>query len=189
MSSPDPHSEDELNHLVRGALKARVSGKTPPDRVWKQIKLELETGQSPPEHQSRVAWSPLAVQAALTLVLVMLGGFGLRTLLGPVGFQNSFRDVSPSGTMAFVEEQSVPQSVATFDDKAELRSLKADLGSRSAEAQPGGVQNNRSPVVIPRDVPLNVFFSEGHKLSPEPSLSLIVSEQNPIRSGPYPWYR
>ena len=189
MSSPNPYSEDEMDDLVRGALKARVSGKAPPDRVWQQIKLELEADQAAPPRQSRIAWSPLLVQAALTLLLVMLGGFGLRTLLSPAGFQNSLRDVSPAETIAFVEVRSVSPGVATFDDRAELRSLKADLGSHAAEPQPEAVQDSGSPIAILRDVPPNVLFLEGRIFSHEPALSLTVDEQHPIRSGPYPWYR
>ena len=183
MSLPNPHPEDELDHLVRGALRTRAGGKEPPDRVWKQIKSELQTDQAPPPPRPRVAWSPLGLQVALTLLLVMLGGVGLRTLVGPNGLRDSFYETSPSGTVAYVRE-SVAPAMTAFDDKAELRSLRADLGSRPA-SQP----DNLAPIAVPRDVPPNVLFTEGRGLSSEPSLSLIVNEQNPIRSGPYPWYR
>ena len=183
MSSPNPYPEDELNHLVRGALHARVGGREPSDRVWKQIRLELEADRRPPPPRSRVAWSPLGLQVALTLLLVMLGGVSLRTLLGPNSLRDSFYETSPSGTLAYVRE-SVAPAVTVFDDKAELRLLRADLGSRLETDSDILV-----PIVIPRDAPPNVLFSEGRVLDPEPSLSLIVNEQNPIRSGPYPWYR
>jgi hypothetical protein len=188
MNSHNPYSEDELDPLVRGALKARVSGLEPPDRVWEHIKVELEAEQpAPPRRSQQVAWMPLAVQAALTLLLVMLGGFGLRTLLVPNSLQDSLPNTTPAQTIAYVGEPSVSSAVVVFDDQAELRSLRADLGSGAS--QPIAELDNRPPIVIPRDVPPNALFQEGRVLEPELSLSLIVEEQNPIRSGPYPWYR
>ena len=185
MSLPKRYPEDELDHLVRGALEAQVSGKEPPDRVWKQIKSELKADGSPPPHRYRISWSPLVIQAALTLLLVMIGGIAL---LGPNSLRDSFYDVSPSGTIAYVDDESISPGVTVFDDEAELRSLKADFRSRPA-AQPDTEPISHPPVVIPRDVPPNVLFSEGRVLESEPSLSLIVKGQNPTRSGPYPWYR
>ena len=185
MSSPNLHSRDELDHLVQGALEAQVSGREPPNRVWKQIKSELQTDGSPPPRRSRVSWSPLVIQAALTLLLVMIGGMAL---LGPNSLRDSFYDMSPSGTIAYVDERSISPGVMAFDDRAELRSLKADFRSRPA-AQPDTELNSHPPVVIPRDVPPNALIPEGHVFKPEPSLSLMVKGQNPIRSGPYPWYR
>jgi hypothetical protein len=85
MNSPKPYANhevncDELDCLVRRALKAMVSGQEPPERVWKRIGLVLERDKSPPR-QSRMPWLSLAVQPALTLLLVMLGGIGLGRLL------------------------------------------------------------------------------------------------------------
>ena len=99
MSSPNPYPEDELDHLVRGALKARAGGKEPPDRVWKQIKLELQADRTPPPRRPRVAWSPLVLQVALTLLLVMIGGIGLQIALSPGGVRNSSREASPSASV------------------------------------------------------------------------------------------
>jgi hypothetical protein len=185
MSLPNRYPEDDLDHLVRGALEAQVSGKEPPDRVWKQIKAELQTDGSPPPRRYRASWSPLVIQAALTLLLVMIGGIAL---LGPSSLRDSFYDMSPSGTVAYVADGSIPPGVTMFDDEAELRSLKADFGSRPA-VQPDTEPVSPPPVVIPRDVPRNVLFSEGRVTESEPSLSLTVKGQNPTRSGPYPWYR
>ena len=184
MSSPNSYPEDELDLLMRGALKARVGGKEPPDRVWKQIQSGLQASQPPPPPRPRIAWSPLGLQVALTLVLFMLGGVGLRSLLEPSSHQDSVYDAPPSGTVAYVGERSDSPAVAFFDDGAELRSLRADLSSR-----PASEPENIPPIAIPRDVPPNVLFSEGHMPHAEPSSLLIVNEQNPIRSGPYPWYR
>jgi hypothetical protein len=188
MNSPNGYSEEELDHLVKGALQARVSGEEPPDRVWERIKLELEPDQPAPPRWPRVALSPLAVQAALTLLLVVVGSIGLHRLLDPNGLRNALYDISPSGTIAYVDERSLSAVVTGFDDEAELRSLKADLRSNPihrSEAEP----NSSLPVEIPRDVPPNILITAGHVLELEPSLSLMVKEQSPIRSGPYPWYR
>jgi hypothetical protein len=45
MSSPNPYPQsepgyDELDHLIRRALKA-LNQHVPPERVWKRIKAEL----------------------------------------------------------------------------------------------------------------------------------------------------
>jgi hypothetical protein len=184
MSSPNSYPEDELDLLMRGALKARVGGKEPPDRVWKQIQSGLQADQPPPLPRPRIAWSPLGLQVALTLVFFVLGGVGLRSLLEPSGHRDSVHDVSSSGTVAYVGERSASPVVTVFNDKNELRSLKADLSFR-----PDTPANNVAPIIVPRDVPPNVLFSEGRVLDAEPSSLLIVNEQNPIRSGPYPWYR
>ncbi len=185
MSLPNRYPEDDLDHLVREALEAQVSGKEPSDRVWNQIKAELQADGSPPPRRYRVSWSPLVIQAALTLLLVMIGGIAL---LGPSSLRDSFYDMSPSGTIAYVDDGSISPDMTVFDDEAELRSLKADFGSRPA-AQPDTEPISHPPVVIPRDVPRNVLFPEGRVIESEPSLSLTVKGQNPTRSGPYPWYR
>jgi hypothetical protein len=184
MNSPNPYPEDELDPLLRGAIKARVSGQEPPDRVWKQIKAELQTAGSPSPRSSRVAWPALAIQAALTLLLVTIGGVAL---IGPHSLRGSVYDASPSGTIAYVDERAVSPVVPNFDDQAELRSLRVDFGARLA-SQPNAARDN-PPIVVPRDAPPNALFQEGRTLESEPPLSLIVSEQNPKRSGPYPWYR
>ncbi len=183
MSLPNRYPEDELDHLVRGAIKARVSGTEPPDRVWKQIKAELQSDQTPPPRRYRVSWSSLVTQAALTLLLVMIGGIAL---LGPNSLRNSFFDVSPSGTIAYVEEQPASSGVLMFDDEAELRSLKAGFRPL-AESQPDAEPNDRPPVKASRDVPPNMLRLEERALEAESSLPLIVEVQNPLRSGPYPW--
>jgi hypothetical protein len=182
MSSPNPYPEDELDHLVRGALEAQVSGKEPPNRVWKQIKAELQTDGSPPSRQSRVSWSALGIQAALTLVLVTIGGVAI---VGPNGLRGSVYDVSPSGTMAYVDERGVSPAAPNFDDQAELRSLKAASRSRP-EAQPDAEPNDHPPLMVPRDFPPHAMSPEGRALESEFFMRrLAVEEQNLPRSGPY----
>ena len=186
MSSPNPYPEDELNHLVRGALHARVRGKEPPDRVWKQIKSELQASQTPPPRPSRVAWWPLGMQVALTLVVVMLGGVGLRTLLEPHSLRGYLFDVSPSGTIAYVGERSISPAVTGFDDEAELRSLKAGYRPRPA-TQTVSRPDDRPSVVASPHVPPNMLRQEEHVFVSESSLPLIVEMQDPLGRGPYPW--
>jgi hypothetical protein len=185
MSSPNPYREDEFDYLVRGALEAQVSGKEPSNRVWKQIKAELQTDGSPPARGSHVSWLALAIQAALTVVLVTIGSIAI---VNPNGLRGpGYEDVAPSGTIAFVNQRMVSSNAPDFDDQAELRRLRADFGSQPV-SQPNAVGDN-PPIVVARDAPPNALFQEGRTHEPETSLSLIVIEQNPKRSGPYPWYR
>ena len=78
MKSPNPHSRDELDSLVREALRAWVGSQEPSKRVWTRIKQDLAPGQLPPR-RFRARWLSLAAQAVLTLLLVMLGVAGLQT--------------------------------------------------------------------------------------------------------------
>ena len=78
MNSPDPHSKDELDGLVREALRAWVGSQEPSERVWTRIRQDLAPGQVPPR-RFRARWLSLAAQAVLTLLLVMLGVAGLQT--------------------------------------------------------------------------------------------------------------
>jgi len=78
MNSSNPHSKDELDSLVREALRAWVGSQEPPERVWTRIKLELAPGRLRPR-RFRAGWLSLAAQSVLTLLLVMLGVAGLQT--------------------------------------------------------------------------------------------------------------
>jgi hypothetical protein len=189
MNSPNRYPEDEMDNLVRGAVRARVSGQEPPDRVWERIKLELEAEESPaPERQSRIAWSPLVAQVALTLMLVLLGGIGLGTLLGPDDALNPTRDMTPSQTVAYVANNSSALSAASLRDQAELRLLKTRWNPHPV-SQPQTAEEN-PPIWIPRDAPPNVFSPEGRALKSELTVwHLSAEEQNRLHGGPYPWYR
>jgi hypothetical protein len=78
MNSFNPHSKDELDGLVREALRAWVGSQEPPRRVWTRIRQDLAPGQLPPR-RFRARWPSLAAQFVLTLLLVMLGVAGLQT--------------------------------------------------------------------------------------------------------------
>jgi hypothetical protein len=129
------------------------------------------------------------VQAALTLLLVLFGGVGLRTLLNPGYVRYPSHDISPSKTIAYVEERSTSPGAPVLDDEAELRSLRAYL-KPYPESHPEAEASSLPPIVVPRDAPPNVFSPEGRALRSELSWwRLAVEEQNRLHSGPYPWYR
>ena len=189
MSSRRPSSPDELDNLVRGALHAQVGEQEAPDRVWQRIKLELEAGRAavtPP--QKRISWSPLVVQAALTLLLVMFGGAGLRTLLSPDGVALPTPHVSPTGYAVYGEEQPASPGVPVPDDTAELRTLKASLRPLTA-SQSSAATESTPPIMVPRDAPPNVLSPEGQALKAERSSPPLAQEQHVRQSGPYPWAR
>ena len=78
MNSSNPHSKDELDSLVREALRAWVGSQEPSKRVWTRIKQDLAPGQLPPR-RFRARWLSLAAQSVLTLLLIMLGVAGMQT--------------------------------------------------------------------------------------------------------------
>jgi hypothetical protein len=187
MNSREPYSEDELSHLVRGALKARVSGQSPPDRVWKQIRQELEVDQPPPS-RVRMPWSPVVLQAALTMLLAVLGGVGLQTLLntGDVGYPT--RVPAPSASVVQMEVPSASPVLAMDQDKDELRLLRA-VPQPSPEQQVDNQAASQPPISVPRDAPPNVNSPEGRALKSEISGPPEIAEHYPLRGGPYPWFK
>ena len=192
MNSPKRYPEDELDHVVRGALKARVSQQEPPDRVWERIRLELETAKPAPTRRSQLRWGPLAVQAALTLLLVWLGGMGLQTFLTPDSVRRPTPDVLPSQSIVYVDEQAVSPGVAIPDEEAELRSLKAS--ARSRLALQANTEPDSYPLEIPQDVPPNGLSPAGRALQSELAwLRLADEEQSRLPGGPYhgpyQWFR
>jgi hypothetical protein len=167
MSLPNPYSDDELERLVRRTLDARVSGHEPPEHVWKRIKLELETEKSPQPRRLRMAWLPLAVQSALTLLLVMLGGLGLQTLLDPDDVRDPSRDSLPSVATVYVDEDLVSPGLVVSDED-ELRLLKNRSNLPSASRTDIG-SNDNPPIKVPPDVPPRSLRPEGRLLESEPS--------------------
>ena len=79
MNSPDLHSKDELDGLVREALRAWVGSQEPSERVWTRIRQDLAAPSQVPPRRFRAGWLPLAAQFVLTLLLAMLGVAGLQT--------------------------------------------------------------------------------------------------------------
>jgi hypothetical protein len=78
MNSLDPYSKNELDGLVREALRAQVDSQEPSGRVWVRIRQDLAPRQVPPR-RLRARWPSLVAQSVLTLLLVMLGVAGLQT--------------------------------------------------------------------------------------------------------------
>jgi hypothetical protein len=184
MSLPNPYSDDELERLVRRSLDAQVGGQEPPERVWKRIKLELETDKSPPPRRVRMAWLPLAVQSALTLLLVMMGGLGLRTLLNPDDVRAPSRDSLPPVATVYVDEDLVSPSQMGISDEDDLRLLKIRSNSPTAPHADVG-SNDNTPLRVPPDVPPRSLRLEGHLLESEiSSPPRPVNERRLVLGGP-----
>lgn len=224
MSSPSPHPQaeanyDELDRLVQRALKALVCKQSPPERVWKRIKEELEQEKSSPR-RFQMSWLPLVIQPALTISLIVLGAIGLQMASTPHDIRTpSSSSPSPPVATVYVEEDLTSLALAMLQDKADLRLAKslsrppASSSSRSqahAVARPatgagelGAIEPVRAgmhlpdtgpadqpPLVVPRDPTPNVLSPEGRALMAELSLKrLIVEERIRQHSGPYQWSR
>jgi hypothetical protein len=122
MNSPNPYSEDELDRLVRGTLNAWVGTQEPPEHIWKQIRVKLETGESSPHR-----FPTLVVQSALPLLLVIiLVGAGLQMQLTRSG--DSARILSfglPSSVATvYVDERSVSPGVMHLSNESDVGSLR-----------------------------------------------------------------
>ncbi|MEJ2555305.1 MAG: hypothetical protein P8186_03560 [Anaerolineae bacterium] len=184
MSLPNPYSDDELERLVRRTLDARVSGHEPPEHVWKQIKLELESEKSPQPRRFRMGWLPLAVQSALTLLLVMLGGLGLQTLLDVDEVRDPSRNSLPSVATVYVDEDLASPGLV-ISDEDDLRLLKNRSNSPSASRTDTGSNDNPPLKVLP-DVPPRSLRPEGRSLEPEPStLFDSANERRLVFGGPF----
>ena len=193
MNSARPHFEDKivcdpLDRLVRRALVAQVSGRQPPDRVWGRIKAVLEQEQAPPR-RFKTRWSPMLIQAVVTLFLVLIGGVGLHALRSPINLRRLTPTPLPHVAMVNVEGPSATQALAMFDDRAELRLLKAYPRSHP-ESRPDAEPADQPPLAVPRDPTPNVLSPEGRALMVEiTQRRLAVEEQSRIHSGPYQWSR
>jgi hypothetical protein len=137
MNLPNPpHSADELDRLVRGALRAQVSRQEPPKRVWKRIKLELRPDRSPPP-RIQVRWPSVVIQSALTLLLVALVGVGLQMDLIPGDSGRLLSSAVPT-TVVTVEISKYSASPSVLPPANELGaySLKAHFEANPGEADP-----------------------------------------------------
>ena len=153
------------------------------------------------------------VQAALTLMLVVVGGIGLQTLRSPIDIRYPTRAPLPSATTTNVEQPLVSPAPVMVDDEAQLRSLTARFPSEpsfgqwavvddqaqlrslrtppnpSAARQIDNESASQPPVWVPPDAPPNVFSPEGQALLAELSWPPPVEEQTGPRSGAYAWFR
>lgn len=193
MDSPCHYSEDnserdEFDRLLRRALHRLVGEQEPPERVWKGIRTALEKDKTA-SRRFRPSWLSLAVQPAMAFLLVMLGAIGLRVFLNGENVHRSSPAPSPSLTMDYVVEPSVPVALVKYDDQAELRSLKTLPQSRGTH-EPDAQRASPLPVAVPRDPMPNVLSPEGRALMAEITLRrLAVEERALLHSGPYRWYR
>jgi hypothetical protein len=189
MSSPNPSfSKDDLDRAVKGALRARVSGQEPPERAWKRIRAELESNK-PPARRPRTSWSPLLTQAALTLMLAVLGGLGSQLLLYPESrLDNAPNTVVPAVTLVYVQEEVTSPRVEVISDEADIRLLR-----KLPKSGPGPLVvarvSSRPPLFVPRDVPPSVFSPQGRMRRSQLSSPFVGEEQARLVPGPYPWSR
>jgi hypothetical protein len=184
MSSSNPNfqdesSSDELDRLVRNALQSLVSNQSPPDRVWRRIKAELEKDKSSPR-RFQAPWLPMVMQPALTILLAVLGVMGLRVLSNPYDIRISpSPGSSPPVATVYLDEELASLTVATFQDKVELRSLKASPACPSSRCGTRAQHTDAEPatqptVVVPRDPIPNVLSPEGRALMAELALQRVV---------------
>lgn len=162
MNSRNSYPGDELDRLIRGALQAQAGRYAPPDRVWNHIQLVLEADQAPPRSPRR-GWSPVVVQAALALMLAMLGGVGLQRLFN-LGTSYPGGDVSPSVTVT-VDEGLSPPDIIWVAVESDISLLRALAKSGSPAARTRGGSQDHPPLFIPQDVPPHPFSPEGRLLA------------------------
>ena len=189
MSSPNPSfPKDDLDRVVKGALRARVSGQEPPDRAWKRIRAELESNK-PPARRPRTLWSPLLAQAALTLLLVVLGGLGSQLLLYPESrLGNAPGTVVPSVTLVYVQEEITSPRLEVISDEADIRLLRK-LPKSGPRALVVAQVSSRPPIFVPRDMPPNAFGPEGRVPKWLVASPFAEEKQTRLVSGPYAWSR
>src|SRR5574341_263214 len=169
MSSRNPRPDDELDGLIRGALQARAGRQEPADRVWKQIQLALATDKAPPSRVN-IPWSPLVVQAALTLLLVMLGGIGLQRLSNPGGVGPLPGDSLPLAPTLDFSQPSLPVQIIGISDESDIRLLRT-LSKPNAILRVETGAGDHLPLIIPQDVPPHPWSPEGRLLAAEHSVA------------------
>jgi hypothetical protein len=189
-SSNSLFPKDELDCLVQGALEARVSGQEPPRRVWKRIQRELKTGEQRTPRRFRSSWPYVALQAALTLLLMLMGSVGLQTLLNTASFEdNAAEELRPSVTIAYVDECTSSTDSLPISEESDVRLLRS-LSRLSHERQSTSDATSAPPVIVPPDLPPRALIQEvrAHQVDlshfgPPPE------QQNQLQGGPYEWFR
>jgi hypothetical protein len=190
MSLPNSRfPKDEMDCLIREALEARVGGQEPPERVWKRIQRDLEPAV-PRRRRFQTSWHPLVFQAVLSLLLMLIGGAGLRTLLNTVSFvDDASPELRPSVTIAYVEERTSPTNSLPISEEADVRLLRS-LSRPSPEHQPVGEAANAPPIVVPPDPPPRAMARSVRARQVDLSqFGPPPEEQNRLQGGPYEWFR
>jgi hypothetical protein len=218
MSLPNsyPQAEanyDELDRLVQRALKALMCKQSPPERVWKRIKVELEQEKSPSD-RFRISWLPLVLQPALTIWLIVLGAIGLQISSIPHDIRPlSSPSLTPSVAADYLEEDLTSIALAMLQDKAELRLAKTHSKPRlsgspscpkayaavrpatsagelgAIEPVRAGIQlpdtgpADQPPIIVPRDFIPNVLSPEGRALMAELSSQRLAVEDRQRKQG------
>ena len=191
MSSPNSQlPKDELDCLIQGALEARVDGQEPSPHVWKRIQRELKTGEQRQPRRFRSSWPYLTLQAALTLLLMLIGGAGLQTVLNTVRFVDQAADeLRPSVTIAYVDESRSSTDSLPISEETDVRLLRS-LSRPSPKQQSTAKAASAPPVIVPPDLPPRALVREVRasqvdltRFGPPPE------ERNHLQGGPYQWSR
>jgi hypothetical protein len=90
---------------------------SPPERVWKRIKVELEKEKSS-SNRFQISWFSLVLQPALTVWLIILGAIGLQISSIPHDTHTqSSPSLTPPVAADYVQEDLTPIALAMLQDK------------------------------------------------------------------------
>lgn len=128
MNSRKPNFNDTLGDLIRQTLETQVDAPEPSDEIWKQIEGDLQPNKAAEPSRRRVLLSSPVVQAVFILLLIIMGGFGLRTKsvsddAEPI-LVAQISPEAPFDTGYFIDEYSISSGMQADQDKFEQYSLK-----------------------------------------------------------------
>ena len=171
-------TEDELDRMMRQAMRGRMARAEPPDALWTKIRDQVAAGPSPRQRPPVRNWShllaPLVQGMAAVFVLVLLG-FSLTTSFMVQGYQVGSQDqlalavqapdTSPLPALVEPEQQPVqpsPTLASTADDvlsrgvllRYQQEAQAEESARREAILRIGGPAGNPEldPVLIHRRV-------------------------------------
>jgi hypothetical protein len=130
MNSRKPKFDDDLGQLIRKSLQSRTDQSEPSPEIWEQIKERLETVEvapSPPPRR-RIPLPPPVIQAVFIMLLIVLGGIGLR----PERITEKALPISPAtladpASTRFIDEYTTSPGVELPADRSQLQLLKCYL--------------------------------------------------------------
>jgi hypothetical protein len=166
-----------------------VGDQEPPQRVWKRIQRELEPAV-PRQRRFPTSWHPLVFQAVLSLLLMLIGGAGLRTLLNAASFvDHATHKVRPSVTITYMDESTSHTNSLPISEEADVRLLRS-LSRPGPEHQPWVEAASAPPVVVPPDPPPRAMARVVRARQVDLSqFGPPQEEQNRLQGGPYEWFR
>lgn len=182
MNSPNPYSEDELDRLVRGTLNAWVGTQEPPEHIWRQIRVKLETGKSSPHR-----FPTLVAQSALPLLLVViLVGVILQMQLTRSGDSAHILSFALPSSVAtvYVDERLVSPSVVYLSNESDVGSLRT-FSQLDAAQQITVEPESHPPGLAPLNVAPHPRGTEKHYES-DMALSLralLTSDDKPLKES------